>query len=126
MASTTGIAEDVVTRDVAALEPSAEWSEISCGALGAWGIFLTFAPLTSSEAAQALALEWRGDSFCVYASGDETLLSWRLELSDEASAAALVAPAARLVGTSSARQAGARLTLAWASNGDAPDWAFAP
>jgi hypothetical protein len=126
MASTAGVADDVVTRDIVALEPSAEWTEVSCGALGAWGIFLTFAVPATNDAAQALALEWRGDSFCVYANADETLLSWRLELNDETSAAALAGPAASLLGAPAVRQNGARLALAWASNGDAPEWAFGP
>lgn len=126
MASTTSVVDDVVTRELAALEPSAEWAEVDCGTLGAWGTFLTFAPLTSSEAGQALALDWRGDSFCVYANGDETLLSWRLDLDNEASAAALSVPAAQLVATTGVRQSGTRLTLVWASHGTRPEWAFGP
>jgi len=98
-------------------------------AVGAWGLYLSLARNTGTDAAWALSLKWSGEQLFIYRAaelGQDTALVWQLEMADDASASALEAALANEVAARHGRvqRSGTFVTLAITSNAEPLDWAF--
>jgi hypothetical protein len=131
MASVDGIAQPEPTPAVfTAPTASKPWTLLTENVLGAWGIFIAFAPQETPEAARALALAWRGDGLFVYVDAiDETpstAVVWRMEFADDASASMAEQVASEMIPPLEVRREGARVVLAKSNSGLPIDWALSP
>ena len=91
--------------------------------LGAWGVYLFCRPkLESAQAAQQLALAWRGDRLEAFSFGEgQAAGRWSIELADRAAASSLLATIAA-VPAFRARQQDTRLLVLSSSSGEPPAW----
>jgi hypothetical protein len=105
------------------------WTRVDTDVLGAWGLFLAMtegSPGADRTGVEALALSWRADGVGVYEGpAGAAAVVWRIDMGSPTSAAQAAALLQGLPGVTVATM-DSWATVARASDGAPPDWAFAP